>query len=60
MGGEIARILNRFLYNALMDAFEYCISDKAVEEAIEANEHLFTSDGKLATRLVSLAEETKD
>lgn len=57
---ETAKKLNRFLYISLRDEYEYRVSDKAVEEAIEANDYLFMSDGKLATRLLGLVEEPKD
>lgn len=53
---QVADKLNRYLYKALQDDYEYHTSEKAVIEAIEANEYYFTADGKLATRLEKLTQ----
>ena len=52
----VADKLNRYLYKSLQDDYEYQTSDKAIIEAIEANEYHFTADGKLATRIERMAE----
>ena len=52
----VADKLNRYLYKSLQDDYEYQTSDKAIIEAIEANEYIFTADGKLATRIERMAE----
>jgi len=46
--------LNRHLYRSLQETYEYLISDKAIEETIEANGYLFTSDGTHADWLLAL------
>lgn len=51
----IADRLNRYLFKALEEEYEYLCSEKAVIETIEANEYWFTADGKLATRVDRLA-----
>ncbi len=53
---QVAEKLNRHLYKALQDDYEYQTSDMAIIEAIEANEYHFTADGKLATRLEKLTQ----
>lgn len=52
----VADKLNRYLYKSLQGDYEYQTSDKAIIEAIEANEYHFTADGKLATRIERMAE----
>jgi len=52
---KIAKNLNRYLYKSLQNEYEYQTADEAVTEAIEANDYWFTSDGKRASRLESLA-----
>lgn len=52
---KIAETLNRHLYKSLQNEYEYQTDEQAVTEAIEANEYWFTSDGKKASRLESLA-----
>jgi hypothetical protein len=42
-------------YKSLQNEYEYQTADEAVTEAIEANDYWFTSDGKRASRLESLA-----
>lgn len=54
---SIAKELNRFLYKTLERAYESLISDDAVEDAIKANEYVFTSDGAKADRLLLFIEE---
>ncbi len=54
---QVAQKLNRYLYKALQDDYEYHTSEKAIIETIEANEYHFTADGKLATRLERLSNE---
>jgi hypothetical protein len=51
----IAQTLNRYLYKALEREYEFQTSDEAIAETIEANEYLFTADGKSANRLQALA-----
>lgn len=51
----IAQILNRYLYKSLQQEYEYQTSNEAIAETIEANDYLFTADGKSATRLTRLA-----
>jgi len=53
----VADKLNRYLYKSLQDDYDYQTSDKAIIEAIEANEYHFTADGKLATRIERLSLE---
>jgi hypothetical protein len=54
---EVADRLNRYLYKALQDDYEYQTGEPAVTEAIDANGYFFTADGKIATRLTKLAGE---
>jgi len=54
---QVADKLNRYLYKSLQDDYEYQTSDKAIIEAVEANEYHFTADGKLATRIERLSLE---
>ncbi|MBS1528226.1 MAG: hypothetical protein JST19_21450 [Bacteroidetes bacterium] len=51
----IAQTLNRYLYKSLEREYEYQTGDEAIAGSIEANDYLFTSDGKSATRLNKLA-----
>jgi hypothetical protein len=53
---SIGKELNRFLYKSLEREYEDLISDEAVTGAIEANEYVFTSDGKKANKLLQLAD----
>ena len=43
----IARSFMRWIYKRLEEAYEYSVSDEAVEETILANEYEFTVDGKI-------------
>lgn len=52
----IADTLNHYLFKSLRDEYDYQTSEKAVIEAIEANDYFFTADGKLATRIERMAE----
>jgi len=52
----IADKLNRYLYKSLQAEYEYQTDEKAVVEAVEANEFQFTADGKSATRIKNLAQ----
>jgi hypothetical protein len=52
----VAEKLNRYLYKSLQDDYDYQTSDKAMIEAIEANEYHFMADGKLATTIERMAE----
>lgn len=51
----IAKVLNRFLYKSLKSNYEYETDDKTVAETIEANEYLFTKDGRKASQIEHLA-----
>lgn len=42
---ETLKELNSYLYQNLKDTYEYLTSDEAVQQAIEANEYLFTANG---------------
>lgn len=53
---SVGKELNRFLYKSLQREYEGLITDEAVEDAIEANEYVFTSDGKKANKLLRLAD----
>ncbi|HWB27504.1 MAG TPA: hypothetical protein VG738_18640 [Chitinophagaceae bacterium] len=55
----IAKQLNRLLYSMLEREYEYLIGVGAVQEAIEANEYVFTKDGAKANKLLRFAEEEK-
>jgi hypothetical protein len=57
---EVAEALNHYLYKSLRDEYEYQTSEKAIIEAIEANEYSFTTDGKIATRIKRLAENEQE
>ena len=57
---EVAETLNHYLYKSLLDEYEYQTSEKAIIEAIEANEYSFTADGKIATRIKRLAENEQE
>jgi hypothetical protein len=52
---EVAEMLNHYLYKALRDDYEYQVTEDAVAEAIEANDYLFTADGRNANRISQLA-----
>ncbi len=56
----VASCLNKYLFKSLREEYDYLITDEAVKETIEVNEYQFTKDGKLATRLLQLTEETED
>ena len=43
---DLADELNGYLYQKLMNQYEYLISDEAIIETIEANEYEFTEDGE--------------
>ena len=49
--------LNTFLFKSLQDEYEYQISHQSVQESIEANEYVFTANGKFAGDLVALAND---
>lgn len=51
--------LNRHLYKSLQEEYEYQTSDETLRETFEANEYLFTADGKKANRLLGLAVDIK-
>lgn len=42
---KILEILNDHLYKSLEETYYYLTSDKAIQEAIEANEYYFTANG---------------
>ena len=52
---DILHQLNRYLYKSLQEEYEYLCGDAIVQESIEANEYLFTKDGKCANQLVHYA-----
>lgn len=47
--------LNSYLYKSLERQYEFETSDKSLKEVFEANEYLFTEDGKMANNLLDLA-----
>ena len=49
--------VNTFLFKSLQDEYEYQISDQSVQESIEANEYVFTANGKFAGDLLALAND---
>jgi len=57
---EVAQTLNHHLYISLRDEYDYKTSEQAIIETIEANGWSFTADGKLATRIVELAENEQE
>jgi len=43
---EVLRDLARWLYRQLERAYDYAVSDASVDEAILANEYIFTAAGR--------------
>lgn len=55
--GESLEVLNTYLYQTLKNSCDYLTSDKSVKESIEANEYLFTANGKHGDWLSALADQ---
>jgi len=53
---KVAETLNHFLYKSLEEEYESLTSDDGVYNAIEANEYLFTEDGKKANHLLKFVQ----
>jgi hypothetical protein len=51
---SVAETLNRLLYKALENQYEFLTSDTAVRDSILTNEYLFTADGRSANYLTQL------
>lgn len=48
-------ILNQYLYKTLESTYEYLMSDTAITDTFQADDYLFTEDGRKANRLLDLA-----
>lgn len=46
------KIFNKYLYRSLEEIYNYYTSDQSLKDAFEANEYLFTADGKMADNLL--------